>query len=298
MEPSARSERHGRRANVSAEGPDFPAQNPLSPTVEGAITVNTTTQSLSRHGLPFLAAGLATGLLAAALMGPALGTARAQSDGDLLARLAEVSTINVSGVGRVKITPDVADVQLGVTVQADTAQEASDEAATLMDAVIAAIVAAGIPEADIQTTQLSLYPVYDYNDNPPQIEGWEASNIVQVTVRDVAGVGDVVGAATGAGATNVQGITFRVDDPSGAEAQARSAAVADAQAKAEQLAADAGVTIVGVKSITEVSFNQPQPIAFERSVAGVEAAFDAAAPPVLPGQTEISVTVTMQFEIE
>ena len=119
-----------------------------------------------------------------------------------------------------------------------------------------------------------------------------------VTVRDVNAVGDVVGAATNAGATNVQGISFRVDDPSEAEAEARSAAVADARAKADQLAADAGVAIVGVRSITESSFNPPQPIFFERSVAAGEAAFDTAAPPVLPGQTEVSVTVTMQLEIE
>ena len=260
--------------------------------------MNTTTPTLSRHGLTLLAAGLTTGLLAAALMGPAIGTARAQSDADIIARLVDVSTINVSGIGRVKVTPDVADVQLGVTVQGETAKEASDEAARLMEAVIAAVIEAGIPEADIQTTQLNLYPVYDYNDNPPEIEAWEATNIVTVTVRDVNAVGDVVGAATNAGATNVQGISFRVDDPSEAEAEARSAAVADARAKADQLAADAGVAIVGVRSITESSFNPPQPIFFERSVAAGEAAFDTAAPPVLPGQTEVSVTVTMQFEIE
>jgi uncharacterized protein YggE len=259
--------------------------------------VNTTTPTLGRHGLTLLAAGLATGLLAAVLIGPAIGTARAQSDADIIARLFDVSTINVSGIGRVRVTPDVADVQLGVTVQGETAQAASDEAARVMEAVLAAIAGAGIPEEDIQTTQLNLYPVYDYNDNPPEIEAWEASNIVTVTVRDVNEVGDVVGAATGAGATNVQGITFRVDDPSEAEAEARSAAVADARAKADQLAADGGVTIVGVRSITESSFNAPQPIFFERAVAAGEA-MDAAAPPVLPGQSEISVTVTMQFEIE
>ena len=260
--------------------------------------MNTTTLTQRRSGLTLLAAGLTTGLVAAALMGPAIGTARAQSDADIIARLVDVSTINVSGIGRVKTTPDVADVQLGVTVQGETAQQASDEAARLMEAVIAAVTEAGIPEADIQTTQLNLYPVYDYNDNPPEIEAWEASNIVTVTVRDVDAVGDIVGAATDAGATNVQGISFRVDDPSEAEAEARSAAVTDARAKAEQLAADAGVAIVGVRSVPESSFNAPQPIFFERSVAAGEAAFDTAAPPVLPGQTEISVTVTMQFEIE
>ena len=81
--------------------------------------------------------------------------------------------------------------------------------------------------------------------------------------------------------------------------RARSAAVADARAKADQLAADAGVAIVGVRSITEGSYNAPQPIYFERAVAGAEMAMDtAAAPPVLPGQTEVSVTVAVQFEIE
>jgi uncharacterized protein YggE len=259
--------------------------------------VNTTSLTQRRSGLTLLAAGLTTGLVAAALVGPAIGTARAQSDSDIIARLVDVSTINVSGVGRVRITPDVADVQLGVTVQGETAQEASNEAARIMEAVIAAIIAAGIPEEDIQTTQLNLYPVYDYNDNPPEIEAWEANNLVTVTVRDVEAVGQVVGAATDAGATNVQGISFRVDDPAEAEAQARSAAVADARAKAEQLAADAGVAIVGVRSITESSSNAPQPIMFDRAMAAGEA-MDTAAPPVLPGQTEISVSVTMQFEIE
>jgi uncharacterized protein YggE len=269
------------------------------PAIEGVTTVNTTTSTLGRQSLTLLAAGLTAGLLAATLIGPAVGTARAQSVDDIIARLIDVGTINVNGVGRVKITPDVADVQLGVTVQGETAQEASDQAAEIMDAVLAAITGAGIPESDIQTTQLSLYPVYDYNDNPPEIEGWEASNIVTVTVRDMDAIGDVIGAATGAGATNVQGITFRVDDPSEAEALARSEAIEDARTKAEQLAADAGVAVVGVRSITEASMNQPQPIYFDGGMARAEMAMDtAAAPPVLPGQTEIFVTVIVQFEIE
>jgi uncharacterized protein YggE len=297
-EPPARSRRHGPR-RVILPAASTTVDGWQSPTIEGVTPVDTTFLTLRRPGIALLGVGLASGLLAATLLGPAAAPARAQTGTDILARLVDVGTINVNGVGRVKITPDVADVQLGVTVQGETAQEASDKAAQLMDAVIAAVKGAGIAEADIQTTQLSLYPVYDYNDDPPEIEGWEASNIVSVTVRDIDAVGDVVGAATGAGATNVQGISFRVDDPSAAEAQARSAAVADARAKADQLAADAGVTIVGVRSISEASFNAPQPIAFDGGMARAEMAMDTAAPPpVLPGQTEISVTVAIQFEIE
>lgn len=254
----------------------------------------------TRHGLTWLAGGLAVGLLAATLVGPALGTARAQSPTPDPAWpfLQRPHTINVNGVGRVRITPDVADVQIGVTFQAKEAKEAADLAANAMDAVVVALIEAGVAEADIQTTQLSLNPVYDWDDNPPQIEGWEASNMVNVTVRDVTAVGDVVDAATSAGATNIGGITFRVDDPAEAEAQARSAAVADAQARADQLAGDAAVNIVGVISITEVSFNPPQPIFFdERSFAAAEG-MDMAATPVLAGQVEVSVSVSIEYEIE
>jgi len=253
--------------------------------------VNTAVPTLSRHGLAWLAGGLAAGLIAASLMGPALGTARAQDYTD-----EPTHQISVNGNGRVFVTPDIADVQLGVTFQADTAKEASEMAAEAMDAVIKALLELGIAEEDIQTTQLSINPIYDWDDSPPNIEGWEASNIVRVTVRDVGLVGDVVDAATSAGATNVNGISFRVEDPAAAEAEARDAAVANAQAKAQQLAAATGVNIIGVISITENSYNQPVPIYYDRGFA--EAAMDGAATPVLPGNVELSIDVYIVYEIE
>jgi hypothetical protein len=250
-----------------------------------------TTRSATRPGIRWLAAGLAAGLMSAALIGPAVNAVQAQSDDDDTIR-----SISVTGTGRVKAEPDVADVNLGVTKQGEDAKSASGEAATTMDAVIGALLAAGIAEADIQTTTLSLYPIYDYDESPPDIEGWEASNQVNVTVRDIESVGDVVDAATAAGATNVNGITFRVDDPTAAEATARSAAVADARTKADQLAADAGVNIIGIVSISESGGQAPQPIFMARSEMAFDAA-GAAATPVLPGQVELSISVFIQYEI-
>jgi uncharacterized protein len=263
--------------------------------------VNVSTSSLSRPGLAWLAGGLTVGLLAASLMGSSLGIARAQSPSPDPAWpvLQRTDSINVSGVGRVSISPDVADVRLGVTFRADTSKEAADLAANAMDAVIAALIEWGIAEADIQTTQLALNPVYDWDDDPPQIEGWEAVNIVSVTVRDVTTVGDLVDAATSAGATNVEGITFRLDDPAEAEAEARSAAVADAKARADQLASEAGVDIGGVISITEISFGPPQPFFMDGGQYAAGAAMeDMAATPVLAGEVEVSVTVMIEYEIE
>jgi hypothetical protein len=254
----------------------------------------TTTISVNRSASRWLAGGLAVGLLAAALAGPAVGAAQAQSDDQDTVR-----SISVNGVGRVKAEPDVADISLGVTKQGEDAKSASQEAATTMDAVIQALLAAGIAEEDIQTTTLSLNPVYDWNENPPDIEGWEASNLVNVTVRDITAVGDVVDTATAAGATNVNGISFRVEDPTAAEADARSAAVADARAKADQLAAEAGVTITGIISISESGGQAPQPLYFSRdTMAMAEAAgADMAKTPVLPGEVELSISVFVQYEI-
>jgi hypothetical protein len=252
----------------------------------------TTTLPATRPGIRWLAGGLAIGLLAAALAGPAVGAAQAQSDPS---DQGTVRSINVNGMGRVKAEPDVADINLGVTKQGEDAASASQEAATAMDAVVTALLEAGVAEGDIQTSSISLNPLYDWDNSPPDIEGWEASNLVNITVRDIATVGDVVDAATAAGATNINGITFRVEDPTAAEAEARSAAIADARAKAEQLATDAGVTITGVISITESTSQPPVPLYFERTMA------DAAAPmaetPVMPGQVELSITVIVQYEI-
>jgi uncharacterized protein YggE len=254
----------------------------------------TTTLPATRPGLRWLASGLAIGLLAAALVAPAMAQAQSSSDnGD------RVPFISVNGVGRIKAEPDVADINLGVTKQGDDAKEASQAAAKAMDAVIQALLAAGIAETDIQTTSISLNPLYDWDENPPDIEGWEASNLVNVTVRDIATVGDVIDAATAAGATNVNGITFRVDDPTAAEAAAREAAVADARAKADQLAAAGGVAVTGVLSMTESGGQAPQPIYFERdTMAMAEGAADMAKTPVQPGQVELSITVYVEFSIE
>ncbi len=237
------------------------------------------------------ALGVAAALALTALAGPTAGVALAQDDIEQPAR-----TIDVTGSGRVESAPDLADIQLGVTIQEESASAASAAAAGTMTAVIDALLAAGIAETDIQTTQLSLNPVYDWEDSPPDIEAWEAANIVTVTLRDVSAIGDVVDAAIAAGATTVNSISFRMSDPSQAQAAARSAAVADAQAKAEQLAEAAGVAISGVISITE-SGQQDTPTLYlnEARMAGAGA---AAPTPVLPGEVATWVSVAIQYAIE
>ncbi len=202
----------------------------------------------------------------------------------------------MSGTGTVKVKPDVADVSLGVSLQRDRAGDASVEAANAMDAVIKALIKAGIAEDDIQTTQLSLDPVYDYDRSPASIVGYQATNIVSVTIRDLATVGTTVDAAVDAGATSIGGISFRVDDNAALTVQARDAAMAEAKATADQLAAAAGVRITGVVSIVETVSQPPMPIYYaEDSVAG---AARMASTPVLAGNVDVTVQVAVVYSIE
>jgi uncharacterized protein YggE len=141
-----------------------------------------------------------------------------------------------------------------------------------------------------------LQPVYDYsaNGSAPRLTGYQIANTVQATVRDLGTISDVIDGALAAGATTLNGITFRVDDPSAAEAQARVAAMQDARATADALAKAAGVSITGVAAITEQSENVPVPVPY-LPTAG--AADKAASTPVQAGTNEVDVSVSVVYLI-
>ncbi len=205
-------------------------------------------------------------------------------------------TISVAGSGKVVVVPDLATVQLGVVIERSTAKAAREAAAEAMTKVVAAIRALGIDEKDIATANVSLNPVYDYpNNRAPKIRGYQLQNTVSVTVRDLARLSDVLDDGVGAGATSVDGISFDVADRAASEAKAREAAVADAKAKAETLARTLGVGIAGVASVSE---QVSTPVWYDRAIAGAAAQADTAAEtPVLPGTTDIVITVQVSFLI-
>jgi uncharacterized protein YggE len=203
-------------------------------------------------------------------------------------------TIVVSATGRIGVDPDVADLRLGVSIARPTVEAARAAAASTMTAILAALASAGVARPDMRTTLLSVQPRYDYRDGkPPTLTGYDLTNVVEVTVRDLAALGGVVDGALAAGATSLDGLTFRVDDPREAERAARVAAVAEARSRAEVLAEAAGVAIAGVAEIVEGGAppSWPQPKAARMAIA------EDAGTPVEGGTTEISVTVTVTFRI-
>jgi uncharacterized protein len=240
-----------------------------------------------------IAVGVLAGALGAALVTSALAPRSAFAVDPAAPR---EHTISVSGMGRVIVSPDVADLRLGVSVTRKTVKEARTVAAEQMAKIIAALKKLGIADKDLQTTGLSLQPNYTYpNGGTPTLSGYTLSNAVSVTVRDLNKLGDAIDDGLAAGATTLDGVAFRVDDPAKAQDEARKQAMAQAKAKAQTLASGAGVSIKGVASINETSAALPPPIYYAGDKLG--AAVRDAATPIQVGTNDVMVTITVEYLI-
>jgi uncharacterized protein YggE len=203
-----------------------------------------------------------------------------------------VSGITATGTAHVIAVPDEASFSVGVELQADSAAAALADAGAKMEAVIAALRSKGVAEQDLRTSNVSLAPVYDYSreGQAPRLVGYGANEQLTVTVRDIDDTGVLIDAAVTAGATTVSGVSFSVADPTKATDAARKAAVADAERRAEALAAAAGVRLGAPISIVETAATPPAPV--YRELAAADGAV-----PIMRGTTEVMVQVVVVFAI-
>jgi len=213
--------------------------------------------------------------------------------------VSERRSISVSGQGEASAAPDIATVNAGVQALAPTAIEAAKQNEALVSQVMAALKKQRIADKDIRTADYSIFSERrrDPRDNgETTITGYRVSNSVQVTVRDLDTLGDVLGAVTNAGANAVNGIEFGIDDGTALEARARAAAMADARSQAEALAKLAGVELGDVLQISLSSGGgYPRPVAMAR-MAMADAA-PAPAPSVSAGELNVSVNVQVIYAI-
>ncbi len=231
-----------------------------------------------------LIAVLALGAIGAALIGRPT-SAQAQTAG-----VTGMRQITVVGSGEVKVTPDTASVQIGVETTAPTTQEALAQNTDQANAIIAKIKELGVAEKDIQTSGFNIYPTYDTNGR--EVTGYTVSNQVNVTIRDLAKAGSLLDQVVQAGANRIYGVSFSVADTAAALGQARDKAVADAKARAEQLAQQAGASIGQVLVITENVGSVPVPMPMmDRAVA------QGAAVPVQAGEQAYSAQVQITYEL-
>jgi uncharacterized protein YggE len=205
-----------------------------------------------------------------------------------------VEGIQVTGSGSVSGKPDVALLSLGISTERASVTEAREEAAAAMQRVIDSLKANGVAEKDIQTQQFSIYPQYDYTNNKQALRGYRVTNMVSIKVRALDKVGVVIDdvAAAGGDLTQVQSISFTIDEPKELQAQARVEAMKDAKAKAQTLADEGGVKLGKPVSISEsIGFSTPSPFL----KGGAEA---ASVTPIAPGELEVTVTVAVIYAIE
>jgi hypothetical protein len=231
-------------------------------------------------------------LIAATLTagGAAPNAVRAQAD----ARFA-ATTLDLSAEGEVKMPPDTASLSLGVTTAAATAAQALAENAAQMARVMAALKAAGLAGPDIQTSQISLAPQYVYEQNqPPRLTGYQASNQVSVTERDLSKLGRLVDAVTGAGANNVGDISFGLANPVSAQNEARVRAVKALEDKARLYAAATGYHVGRLVNLSEGGGHQPSP---PRPMMRAMAVQATPVTPVETGELDIKIEVSGTFEL-
>ncbi len=208
------------------------------------------------------------------------------------------TTLTLSGRGTVAVQPDTASVSLGITIEDETLGAAQDEATATMTRIFDAISDAGIQERDIRTVDYRVDIVYDYDDDGTvtAIIGYQVSNTVNATVREIDSVGGILDAVVAAGANTVYGISFFVEDTAAAASQARTAAVADAMAKADEIAAAAGLQVSRIVSIYESSSPPPSPVDFDDAEGIAEGASSSV--PLQAGTTEITADIDVVFELE
>ena len=198
-------------------------------------------------------------------------------------------TITVTDTGTVKVVPNVVDLSFGVSTNASTAKAALAANSAAMSRVLSALKSTGIAARDIQTQQVNVYPTTGPNGT---VIGYSASNSVGVTLRQIGETGKVIQKATNAGANTISGPTFSREHPETIYRQALDIAFDKAKRKAEAMAGHTGLKLGEPISIQEGSASQPlfANVAEASSAKGV-------VPPIEPGQTEVSASVTVSFEM-
>lgn len=205
-------------------------------------------------------------------------------------------TFFVTGEGKISVQPDIAVVTVGIQANGSTVKSVQEQINSVINKVSESIKGLGVDSKDIQTRNYSINPDYDYTGGTQRIKGYVASTNLSIKVRTIDKVNQVIDAATASGANQVGGINFDVDDKTKAENEARQKAVDEAKRKAQNAANIAGFKLGRIINYSENFGGYPRPIPLMR----VQDASGVLEDPtkVEPGSTDISVIVTLSYELQ
>lgn len=218
------------------------------------------------------------------------------------------ATITVSGDSDVYAKPDLGIVNLSVVVEKLTVAEAMAEGTKKMNEVVAAVKSLGVEEKDLKTVSFNIYPKYEYQTVqclvypcPPGrnvLTGYEVNQQLEVKIRTLDKAGDIIQAATDAGANEVGNLQFTIENEDAVRSQAREEAISEAKAKAKELAGQLGVRLVRITGFNEDG-NMPYPIYDSVSLKGMGVGGgESSTPSVETGQNKITVSVTISYEVK
>ncbi len=211
------------------------------------------------------------------------------------ADITKTRSVTMSAEGKVSSKPDTAEVIFSVVSEGAKAEDVQKDNDKKITTVLDYVKSKGIKAEDIQTSGYNLYPRYDYNKpsgETPTITGYILNQRITVKVRDLAAVSDLVGGLTAKGVNQIENISFYIDDPDALKSEARKEAVEKAKGKAEELARGLDVRLGRVINFSEgASGVIPLPYYSERGAGG-------GGSPLEPGSQDITVSVTLTFELK
>ncbi len=210
---------------------------------------------------------------------------------------ATTNTISFSGEGKVVAKPDIAKVNLSIVTDALTSKTAQDENSKKSKAITDYLKKQNIDDKDIKTTGYNIYPQYKYPQygGQPTITGYQVNQSIEIKIRDLDKVSNILDGVVSAGANVVNQLSFEIDNPDALKAEARAKAVADAKKKANELQSQVGISLGKIVNFSENTGGYPVPIYYDAK--GLEMS-GGGGPSVPTGENEITVDITITYQIK
>lgn len=207
-------------------------------------------------------------------------------------------TFTIEGEGKVSAVPTLAQLSFGLMTEGTDVAKLQQENTQKVNTMVAAVKQLGVADKDIQTSQYSIQPRYDYRDGTTRLVGYTVSQQVNVKMRDLSKIGEAFTRIAQMGGNQVQGPTFTIDEPSALKQDARIKALEDARKKAEALSDVLGVKIGRVVTFSESgNTNGPVMPMYREMAATADAMGGAAAPAIEAGSLDVHANVSVTFEV-
>lgn len=210
--------------------------------------------------------------------------------------------LNLAGEGKVSATPDLATATIGVRTLKDAVSDAQEENTTKVNNLIQAIRSLGVEQKDIQTQNYQIYPQYDYTQSGRELNGYEVYQSVEVKIRNLDNVGEILSVAGQNEANEVSGVRFTIENPENLREQARELAMDNVMEKKKALERSAGIKLGDIVGYYENDASKNFPVTYdarlESSIGGFGGGAEpVASPSIETGEEEVIINVNVEFEI-